>query len=59
MYRVALVTASLMLLPLSTARAQVQRVWLTHRSADPGKLVVSWTTAEPGPSVVRYGTTAR
>jgi hypothetical protein len=32
-------------------------VWLTHRSPDPGKLVVSWTTKTPSPSVVRFGVT--
>lgn len=37
--------------------AQVERVWLTHGSPDPGKLVVSWTTKTPSESIVRYGTT--
>ncbi len=36
---------------------RITRVWLTHRSPDPGKIVVNWETDRPGPSVVRYGTT--
>ncbi len=47
-----------LLLCSSTARAQVERVWLGHRSNDPGKLVVNWMTREPGDSVVRFGRTA-
>ncbi len=40
----------------SPAAAQVERVWLSHRTNDPGKLVVSWTTKTPGDSRVRFGT---
>ena len=36
--------------------AQVERVWLTHRSNDPSSLVVSWMTTSPGDSVVRFWT---
>jgi hypothetical protein len=32
-------------------------VWLTHKSSDPGRVVVSWQTAESGDSTVRYGLT--
>lgn len=46
----------LWLLPQS-AFGQVERVWLTHRSNDPSKLVVNWQTGKPGNSVVRYGLT--
>lgn len=45
----------LLLLPTSTATAQVQRIWLTHRTNDPSKIVVNWETKEPGNSFVRYG----
>jgi hypothetical protein len=49
--------ASLLCLLLgSSAIAQVERVWLTHKSNDPSRLVVSWMTTEPGESVVRFGT---
>lgn len=37
--------------------AQVERVWLTHRTPDPSRIVVSWTTKTPGDSVVRFGPT--
>lgn len=38
------------------AFGQVERIWLSHRSNDPSKLVVNWTTKTPGDSRVRYGT---
>jgi len=40
------------------ASAGVERIWLTHQSPDPSKIVVSWQTAEPGPSLVEFGTSA-
>lgn len=45
-------------LPLA-AHAQVERVWLTHQSNDPSKIVVNWETAKPTNSVVNYGLTAK
>ena len=36
----------------------IDRIWLGHRSHDPGKLVVNWMTKEAGDSVVRFGRTA-
>src|SRR5262245_18975648 len=39
------------------APAQVERVWLTHRTSDPTRLVVNWTTKKAGDSKVRYGPT--
>ncbi len=33
----------------------ITRIWLTHQSHDPGKIVVNWMTDEPGDSVVRFG----
>lgn len=45
-----------LLVPVS-ALAQVERVWLTHRSNDPSKIVVNWTTRVPGDSRVRFGLT--
>lgn len=47
--------SALVLLGAQTCQAQVERVWLSHRSPDPSKIVVSWTTATPSESVVRYG----
>ncbi len=40
-----------------SAFGEVQRVWLTHRTNDPGKLCVNWQTAAPGNSVVHFGDT--
>lgn len=41
----------------SSASAQIERVWLTHKSNHPNRIVVNWTTKEPGNSVVRFGLT--
>lgn len=35
----------------------IERIWLTHASNDPSKIVVNWETAEAGDSVVEFGTT--
>lgn len=36
-----------------TARAEdIQRIWLTHQTNDPSKIVVNWQTAAPGNSSV-------
>jgi hypothetical protein len=39
----------------ATATSQVERVWLTHRTNDPSRIVVNWTTKTPGDSTVRFG----
>lgn len=60
MLSVKLVVAALALVPSALAApawAEIQRVWLTHRSRDPSKIVVNWTTSEPGESVVVFGRT--
>src|SRR5688572_21127219 len=41
----------------STAFAQIERVWLSHRSHDPSQIVVSWTSKTASESVVRFGLT--
>src|SRR4051812_18422998 len=41
----------------SPVSAQVERIWLTHRTSDPSKVVVNWTTKAPGESNVRFGPT--
>ena len=46
-------------LTTSIACAQVERVWLTHQSTDPSRIVVNWETAKPTNSVVNYGLTAK
>jgi len=50
--------ALLSLMTAFPASAGVKRIWLTHQSPDPSKIVVSWQTAEPGPSLVEFGTSA-
>lgn len=47
------------LLPHIALGAEIKCIWLTHRSNDPSKIVLNWTTDEPGDSVVRYGLTAK
>ena len=53
--RTFVLTALVTLIPLQSASAEISRIWLTHRTTDPSKIVVNWETAEPGNSVVRYG----
>lgn len=55
--RRSLIFVSLLPLLCSAALAQVERVWLTHGSNDPGKITVNWTTKQPGDSLVRFGLT--
>jgi len=53
-------TLTICLLTLSSqlVAGDIERIWLTHKTNDPSKIVVNWTTDEPGDSVVRYGLTA-
>ena len=42
------------------ARAEdITRLWLTHQTNDPSKVVVNWHTAESGDSVVEFGHTPK
>jgi hypothetical protein len=41
------------------ASAEITRIWLTHRTPEPSKIVVNWETAEPASSLVRYGADAQ
>jgi hypothetical protein len=54
----AIVIAACLVLQADAAHARVERIWLTHESPEPGRIVVNWETALPGDSVVRYGTNA-
>jgi hypothetical protein len=45
------------ILTLSARAEDIQRLWLTHQTHDPSKLVVNWETAQPGDSVVEFGDT--
>ena len=42
-------------LSLSALAAPVERVWLTHATNDPSRIVINWETETPGDSVVEYG----
>ncbi len=54
-FRVLAAAAAIAFFVSSPLLAQVERVWLTHQSHDPSKVVVSWTSATPMESVVRFG----
>jgi len=45
----------LTLVPLLAEAGEIKRIWLTHKTNDPSKIVVNWMTDEPGDSIVRYG----
>jgi hypothetical protein len=36
--------------------APIERVWLTHATSDPSKIVINWETDAPSDSVVEFGT---
>lgn len=44
--------------PCLTASAQIERIWLTHGRNSPESIVVNWTSARPGDSVVEFGSTS-
>jgi hypothetical protein len=47
------------LLVAASVHAQVERIWLTHQSSEPSRVVVNWETATPTCSVVNYGLSAK
>ncbi|MBK8091993.1 MAG: metallophosphoesterase [Verrucomicrobiaceae bacterium] len=50
---------ALLLLFTSTAfTAPIQRIWLTHATSDPSKIVLNWETDAPADSIVEFGTSA-
>ncbi len=46
----------IVILNFNNATAQIRQVWMTHRSHQPDKIVISWLSEDPGNSIVRYGT---
>ncbi len=48
----------LTLAPCCAAAEDIERIWLTHKTNDPSKIVVNWMSDESGDSVVRFGLTA-
>ena len=57
MLRLIFPFAAILLIMGEHASAQVECVWLTHRTNDPSRLVINWQTAVPGDSVVHFGAT--
>lgn len=53
-YRVAL-SGFVMCLCGVSAAAPITRIWLTHKTSEPSKLMVNWESKEAGPSRVEYG----
>lgn len=43
--------------PQLAAGGEITRIWLTHKTNDPSKIVVNWISDRPGDSVVRFGVT--
>ncbi len=43
---------------LASAQAEMPRIWLTHQSSDPSRIVVNWETEMPAASVVHFGRSA-
>lgn len=41
--------------PLSAMADDISRIWLTHQTNEPSKLVVNWHTVEGGDSTVEFG----
>lgn len=39
----------------TVSAAEIERIWLTHKSNQPDKMVVNWLTEQPGDSVVYFG----
>ncbi|MDZ4402031.1 FN3 domain-containing metallophosphoesterase family protein [Prosthecobacter sp.] len=47
----------LLLLAATTAfAAPIERIWLTHATSDPSKIIINWETDTPNDSVVEFGT---
>jgi hypothetical protein len=40
----------------TVSAAPIERIWLTHASNNPSKIVINWETDAPGDSVVEFGT---
>jgi hypothetical protein len=46
----------LFLLSTAAFAAPIERIWLTHATNDPSKIVINWETDTPADSVVEFGT---
>ncbi len=41
-----------------TAAPAITKIWLSHRTHDPSRIVINWLSDEPGDSVVQFGLTS-
>jgi hypothetical protein len=55
---ITLLLSACLLLAAGAARAGIERLWLGHASADPGRITVCWETAVAADSTVEFGPTA-
>lgn len=55
--RIALTLFLFAIAPQLALAGEITRIWLTHKTHDPAKIVVNWITDEPGNSVVGFGLT--
>ena len=46
------------LLCTGASAASIERIWLTHQTNDPSKIVINWETARPAESIVEFGSDA-
>lgn len=47
-------TAKLLSMAGPASGAAIERVWLTHATSDPSRIVINWETAQPSSSVVEF-----
>lgn len=50
-----LLCAAFLLLAFSASGTPITRIWLTHKTSEPTRLMVNWESKEAGPSRVEYG----
>lgn len=53
--RLLILFISLIIFPSVGSTAEIQRIWLTHKTNQPHKIVVNWLSDLPGDSIVNYG----
>jgi hypothetical protein len=51
------ISIALLLLSLTARAEDIQRIWLTHQTNDPSKVVVNWQTSTLADSTVEFGET--
>lgn len=54
--KVYFATLAIFFFQLNNTAGQIRAVWMTHQTHQPGKIVISWLSGNPGDSFVDYGT---